>query len=347
MTVVSLIEKLSKDHKLSAQEFEFLLTHQSSENAMLLAKAADQVRREIYGNQVYFRGLIEISNFCKCDCLYCGLRRSNHNCDRYRMSEAEILQCCESGYQLGFRTFVLQGGEDAFFADAVMCDLIRKIKHNYPDCAITLSLGERSKESYQMLFEAGADRYLLRHETANPAHYARLHPSNQLFDNRMAYLNILKQIGFAVGCGFMVGSPYQTTADLVRDLLFIQEYQPDMCGIGPFIPQKDTPFADFPAGSIDLTCYLLSILRLMMPNLLLPATTALGTLRQNGRELGLCSGANVIMPNISPPANRKKYIIYDGKHSDRAETAEGLEELKKRVAAIGYQIVTDRGDKKI
>lgn len=342
-----LIEKLSSEHRLSEEEYRYLLDHQTEEAAILLAKEAELVRKRIYGNRIYIRGLIELSNYCKNDCLYCGIRRSNHSCDRYRLSAEEILDCCENGYHLGFRTFVLQGGEDAFFSDAFLCDLLRQLKQTYPDCAVTLSLGERSEKSYQALFDAGADRYLLRHETADASHYSRLHPPQQTLSARMHCLKTLKAIGYQVGSGFMVGSPYQTTAELAKDLMFIQEFQPDMCGIGPFIPQKDTPFCDFPAGSVTQTCYLLSILRLMIPNVLLPATTALGTLKSNGREQGILSGANVIMPNLSPAAVRKKYVIYDGKHSDRAETAEGLEILKQKISAIGYRIVTDRGDKMV
>lgn len=345
MTQQLLIEKLASEHRLSEEEYRYLLEHQTEEGAKALAGAADQVRKQIYGNKVYIRGLIELSNYCKNDCLYCGIRKSNRSCERYRLSAEEILSCCKNGYRLGFRTFVLQGGEDAFFTDAFLCDLLRHIKQTYPDCAVTLSLGERSEKSYQALFDAGADRYLLRHETAEASHYSRLHPPQQTFSDRMHCLKTLKAIGYQVGSGFMVGSPYQTTAELAKDLMLIQEFQPDMCGIGPFIPQKDTPFAVFPAGSVTQTCYLLSILRLMIPNLLLPATTALGTLQSDGREQGILSGANVIMPNLSPNAVRKKYIIYDGKHSDRAETAEGLEILKQKISAIGYCIVTDRGDK--
>lgn len=347
MMIHALIEKLSKEHRLSAQEYRFLLDHQTEEALRSMAQAAARVRKQVYDNDVYIRGLIEISNICRCDCLYCGIRRSNRSCERYRLSAEQILTCCKDGYVLGFRTFVLQGGEDAFYTDDYLCELITQIKRDFPDCAVTLSLGERSEKSYQALFDAGADRYLLRHETADPLHYSRLHPEKQTYDGRMQCLKTLKSIGYQVGCGFMVGSPYQTNAELTSDLMFIQNFQPDMCGIGPFIPQKDTPFAAFPAGSVEKTCYLLSILRLMLPNLLLPATTALGTLKDGGREQGILSGANVIMPNLSPVGVRKKYQIYDGKLSDYAEAAEGLNILKQKISAIGYEIVTSRGDKKI
>ena len=289
---------------------------------------------------------MEISNICKSDCLYCGIRRSNRRCERYRLTPEDILQCCREGYRLGFRTFVLQGGEDGIHTDEMLCQLISAIKGEFPQCALTLSLGERSKRSYQALFDAGADRYLLRHETADKAHYEKLHPAGQSFENRMACLRDLKQIGYQVGCGFMVGSPSQTPRELAKDLKFIEEFQPHMCGIGPFIPHGDTPFAGEPAGSVELSCYLLSIVRLIRPGVLLPATTALGTLDPTGREKGILAGANVVMPNLSPPAVRKKYMLYDNKVSDGAESAQCVAQLRQRMSAIGYEIVTDRGDMK-
>lgn len=340
----SLIERLAATHALSLEEYIYLIENRSEAAARLLAAHAVRLRRQIYGNAVYIRGLIEISNICKNDCLYCGIRKSNTACSRYRLSEAEILDCCADGYALGFRTFVLQGGEDGYYTDERLCALIRSIKAAYPDCAVTLSLGERSRTSYQKLFEAGADRYLLRHETADPTHYARLHPPQLTLENRMRCLQDLKELGFHVGCGFMVGSPYQTAQTLARDLLFVQEFQPDMCGIGPFIPHDATPFADQPAGTAELTCYLLSILRLIRPNLLLPATTALGTIDENGREKGILSGANVVMPNLSPVSVRKKYELYANKICTGDESAQCKQCLSRRMASIGYKIVTHRGD---
>jgi len=254
------------------------------------------------------------------------------------------LGCCEEGYQLGFRTFVLQGGEDGAFSDAFLCELLKRIKENHPDCAITLSLGERSYESYARLRDAGADRYLLRHETADETHYQKLHPASMSFEARMNCLSDLKALGYQVGCGFMVGSPYQTSRNLAKDLKFVEQFSPDMCGIGPFIPQSDTPFGKEEAGTLELTCYLLSLLRLIKPNLLLPSTTALGTIHPQGREMGIKAGANVVMPNLSPSSVRKKYALYDNKISDGSESAQCKAELAARMASIGYEIVTDRGD---
>ena len=340
----SLIDRLCAAGTLSCEEYARLISGRTPQAAKLLASRADAVRRKVYGNRVYIRGLIEISNICKNDCLYCGIRRSNAACERYRLSREEILSACEEGYALGFRTFVLQGGEDGFFTDEVLADIVRAIRHRHKDCAITLSMGERSRESYACLREAGADRYLLRHETANPAHYAKLHPAQMRFDNRMRCLRDLKALGYQVGCGFMVGSPYQTEQDLAMDLKFIEEFRPHMVGVGPFIPHAATVFAGERAGSVDLTCYLLSVIRLICPQALLPATTALGTLDPNGREKGILAGANVVMPNLSPPSVRKKYALYNNKLSDGEESAQCVESLKQRMALIGYDVVTDRGD---
>lgn len=342
--IFELIDKLSSKHSLTLEEYEKLILAKNDETTEHLKRKAVETRKNIYGNSVFIRGLIEISNICKNDCYYCGIRGSNKSCDRYRLNSEEIIECCKEGYSLGFRTFVLQGGEDGYFRDEVLVDLIRKIKAECPDCAVTLSLGERSKESYQRLYDAGADRYLLRHETATKEHYQKLHPDNLSFENRMECLKNLKDIGFQTGCGFMVGSPFQTVSDIARDLKFIEEFRPDMCGIGPFIPHKDTPFANHPAGSAELTCCLLSIIRLIKPNILLPATTALGTINADGRENGIKSGANVIMPNLSPQSVRKKYMLYDNKISDGNESAQNLENLKTKMRSIGYEVVTDRGD---
>ncbi|MBQ8642405.1 MAG: [Clostridia bacterium] len=342
--LVQLIEKLRAEHSLTTEEYHTLITERTPESAGLLAAYALVQKQQIYGNDIYIRGLIEVSNICKNDCLYCGIRKSNPNCDRYRLTKEDILDCCADGYGLGFRTFVMQGGEDGSFSDSFLTDLIREIKRCYPDCAVTLSLGERSRESYLALKEAGADRYLLRHETADREHYARLHPANLSWDTRMQCLRDLRDAGFQVGCGFMVGSPFQTDEMLAKDLKFVEEFKPDMCGIGPFIPHKDTPFHDHPAGSVELTCYLLSILRLIHPPVLLPATTALGTLAENGREKGILCGANVVMPNLSPSAVRKRYMLYDNKLSDGAESAQALDSLRKRMESIGCTVAVARGD---
>ena len=342
--IEELIERLARDHSLSFEEYAFLIRERSESSALRLAALADEKRREVYGTDVYIRGLIEISNYCKNDCLYCGIRRSNKECDRYRLTSEEILLCCKEGYRLGFRTFVMQGGEDPYYTDDLLCDLISRVKTLYPDCAVTLSLGERSRESYQRLFDAGADRYLLRHETADKEHYGKLHPETMSWDNRMKCLHELREIGYQVGCGFMVESPYQSETELAKDLKFIEEFRPDMCGIGPFISHKDTPFRDEPSGGCDLTCYLLSIIRLIYPNILLPATTALGTIDPMGREKGLKAGANVVMPNLSPVGVRKKYELYDNKICTGEEASECIECLRRRIDKAGYKMVTDRGD---
>ena len=342
--MTELIRKLEDRHSLSLEEYRLLIENRNEESAALLAELAVRARRAVYGNSVYIRGLIEISSICKNDCLYCGIRRGNPNCQRYRLTPEEILSCCAEGYELGFRTFVLQGGEDGWYTDERLCSLLRSIKNQFPDCAVTLSLGERSRESYQRLYDAGADRYLLRHETADQFHYEQLHPKEMSFQNRMQCLQNLKEIGYQVGCGFMVGSPGQSAAELAKDLKFIEEFRPQMCGIGPFIPHKDTVFSHKKSGALALTTYLLSIIRLIHPNILLPATTALGTIDPMGLEKGILAGANVVMPNLSPSAVRKKYNLYDNKATDGAESAQCRDTLARRMESIGYQIVTHRGD---
>ncbi len=344
MNVYELADKLAEEHRLTQDEYLAIITEYDSKSAEYLAKKALQAKQQYYGNSVFIRGLIEISNICKNDCYYCGIRCSNANCDRYRLSCEDILKCCYEGYNLGFRTFVLQGGEDAYFTDDLLVDLLTKIKAKYPDCAVTLSLGERNIESYRKLKVAGADRYLLRHETATPEHYNLLHPPELSHQNRIECLKILRKLGYQVGCGFMVGSPYQTNEMLARELKFIEEFMPDMCGIGPFIPHKDTLFSDMPAGSAELTCVLLSCIRLIHPTILLPATTALGTLDPTGREKGILSGANVVMPNLSPPSVRKKYMLYNNKLSDGEESAQAKDALEKRINSIGCRIEVSRGD---
>ena len=342
--ILSLIDRLAKDRSLDISEYKTLIENRTPEAAEYLASLAVKTRKAVYGNKVFIRGLIEVSNICKNDCLYCGIRRSNSACDRYRISEEEILSCCREGYALGFRTFVLQGGEDGYFTDTVLCGIVERIKQSFPDCAVTLSMGERSRESYEKLKNAGADRYLLRHETADAEHYAKLHPASMSFSERMRCLDDLKALGYQVGCGFMVGSPYQTAETVAKDLKFIESFKPDMCGIGPFIPQSDTPFGKMSAGTLELTCYLLSVIRLIKPNILLPSTTALGTIHKSGREMGILAGANVVMPNLSPASVRKKYALYDNKATDGSESAQCKAELAARMSSIGYEVVTDRGD---
>ena len=343
-SLTQLVDELASARTLSLDGYEALIAGWTPELARYAAARADEVRRRVYGDRVFIRGLIEISNYCKNDCRYCGIRRSNAACTRYRLTPDQVLACTDEGYDLGFRTFVLQGGEDPHLTDERLCALIRRIKGAHPDCAVTLSLGERSRESYQALFDAGADRYLLRHETATEEHYRQLHPPEMSFARRMECLRELREIGYVVGAGFIVGSPYQTPAHLAADLKFIERFAPEMCGIGPFVPHHATEFAQLARGSVDLTCFLLSLLRLANPALLLPATTALGTLEENGREKGLRAGANVVMPNLSPRDVRAKYEIYDNKLGVGEEAAEGVGNLAERVSAIGYRIVVDRGD---
>ncbi len=309
-----------------------------------LRRAARKIRETYYGDKVYTRGLIEFTNYCKNNCYYCGIRRGNSHAVRYRLSKEEILACCENGYGLGFRTFVLQGGEDPWYTDERMEDIVRGIRKRYPDCAITLSIGERSKESYRRFREAGADRYLLRHETADAEHYRSLHPSSMSLKERMQCLYDLRELGYQVGAGFMVGSPGQTVHCLAEDLVFLRELQPQMVGIGPFIPHHDTEFAGEPAGSVELTLFLLSVIRILLPKSLLPATTALGTLDPEGRERGLRAGANVVMPNLSPVKNRKLYDLYDNKICTGEEAAECRDCLSRRVKSAGFRLVCERGD---
>lgn len=339
-----LIDELAERHELPLDAYERLVAGVTPDLAAYAAERAVAIRREVYGDEVFVRGLIEISSFCKNDCLYCGLRRSNATAERYRLDPEVIQRCADEGYELGFRTFVLQGGEDAWFTDERLCGIVSSIKSAHPDCAVTLSMGERSRESYQVLFDAGADRYLLRHETADPTHYASIHPADMSFDNRMRCLADLRSIGYAVGCGFMVGTPGQTPAHLAADLKFVEGFRPEMCGIGPFVPHHATLFANQPGGSVELTLFLLSLLRLANPGLLLPATTALGTLDPRGRERGILAGANVVMPNLSPVGVRKKYELYDNKICTGEEAAECRGCLAARMLSIGYRVVVDRGD---
>lgn len=341
----AIAEKFMNDPALTAEEYaELIRCADDSETVQALTKEAVRLRNIYYGNQVYTRGLIEFTNYCRNDCYYCGIRRGNLHARRYRLSKEEILQCCEDGYALGFRTFVLQGGEDGWFTDERMADIIRAIRATYPDCAITLSIGERSYESYRLFREAGADRYLLRHETADEEHYGKLHPQSMSLAVRKMCLYDLKLLGYQAGAGFMVGSPGQTVECLAKDLVFLKELQPHMVGIGPFIPHHETRFAKEPAGSVELTLFLLSVIRILLPKVLLPATTALGTLDQEGRIRGLAAGANVVMPNLSPLKNRKQYDLYDNKISMDEEAAEGRAKLAEQVERAGCHLADDRGD---
>lgn len=339
-----LIDQLEENRILSKEEFIYLLSSISREDTDYIKERARNISLQYFGNKIYTRGLIEFTNNCKNDCYYCGIRKSNMGTERYRLTLDEILACCREGYRLGFRTFVLQGGEDGRYSDDDIIEIIKEIKKSHPDCAITLSIGEKSYDSYLKFYEAGADRYLLRHETANDDHYQKLHPPNLSLEKRKQCLYHLKEIGYQVGAGFMVGSPYQALENIAEDLLFLKELSPQMIGIGPFIPHHETPFSGQPGGTLEQTTLLLSILRLMIPNVLLPATTALGTIHPNGRELGILAGANVVMPNLSPTAVRKKYELYDNKICTGDEAAECRGCLDRRMKKIGYELVVDRGD---
>ena len=341
------IYELEETGELSREKMSQLIQCEKKEDRAFLFARARKVREREYGKDVFIRGLIEFSNICQNDCLYCGIRKSNEKAERYRLTPEEILACAREGYQLGFRTFVLQSGEDAWFTKERMAEIIRQIKQEFPECAITLSVGERTKEEYQCWYDAGAERYLLRHETADDNHYRQLHPSDMSPANRKKCLYELREIGYQVGAGFMVGSPGQTVDNLITDLMFLKELNPHMIGIGPFLAHRDTPFAKKENGSFQRTLTMLAILRLMFPKVLLPATTALGTIAPDGREQGLMAGANVLMPNLSPADVRKKYGLYDNKICTGEEAAECKNCLALRVESTGYHIVTHKGDSKV
>ena len=344
MNCEALIRTLDREHRLSGEAWERLFTEYTQSDADFAIELARKRTLERFGRKIWFRGIVEFSNICKCDCHYCGIRCSNHQVSRYRLSPEDILECCAEGYGAGFRTFVLQGGEDGWFTDERMCAIVREIKNKWPDCAVTLSLGERSRESYQAMFDAGADRYLLRHETADESHYALLHPASQTLANRLRCLRDLKDIGYQTGCGIMVGSPGQTPATLAKDMIFMQEFRPQMVGVGPFLPHRDTPFRGEKPGSVELTLFVLALCRLMLPGVLLPATTALGTAEADGRVRGVLAGCNVIMPNLSPASVRKKYMLYDNKAGSDLTAEEGIALLRRQMEAIGYEVVIGRGD---
>ena len=343
LKIRGIIDKLHKENNLSKDELYMLVSSIDDENMEYLISKADETRRKFYDNKVYMRGLIEFTNYCKMDCLYCGIRKSNKNVERYRLTFDEIMECADIGDRLGYKTYVLQGGEDPYFTDERMVEIIKGIKNRYPKNAITLSLGERSYESYKKMYDAGADRYLLRHETATKSLYDSLHPGTSIESRRECLYN-LKKIGFQAGAGFMVGLPNQTDMDLVNDLMFVKEFEPAMCGIGPFIPQKDTPLGDEEGGTLEKTILMLSIVRLLLPEVLLPATTALGTIDPTGREKGIKAGGNVVMPNLSPTSVREKYALYDGKICTGDEAAECRMCIERRMKKFGYDVEVNRGD---
>lgn len=339
-----IIDDVNGTKQISKDQLKYVLECEGEDNEEYLFEAARAVAEQIYRRDIYLRGLVEFTNYCKNDCYYCGIRHRNVNAKRYRLTEEEILGCCDMGETLGFKTFVLQGGEDPYFTDDRICQIVQKIKERHPSCAVTLSIGEKSYESYKRFYDAGATRYLLRHETADNEHYSLLHPAAMSGENRKRCLYNLKEIGFQVGCGIMVGTPYQTIDHIYEDIVFMQELKPQMIGIGPFIAHKDTPFCDEPNGSVNWTLRLLSVLRLLFPKVLLPATTALGTADVMGREKGILAGANVLMPNLSPVNVRGKYLLYDGKICTGEEAAECNVCLRNRIERIGYHVADSRGD---
>ncbi len=339
-----LIGKLQQEHSLELEEWQQLFETYTEQDVNYAIDLARKISVQQFGKKIYFRGIIEFTNFCKNDCYYCGIRKSNHHCQRYRLESEEILDCCREGYENGFRTFVLQGGEDGWFDDERMCKIIKKIKENYPDCAVTLSLGERSRESYERLKCAGADRYLLRHETADEEHYRKLHPERQTLKNRMRCLKDLKELGYQTGCGIMVGTPGQTPVTLAEDMKFMERFEPEMIGIGPFIPHQETPLKDAPRGDVKLTLFVLALCRILFPKVLLPSTTALGTAEADGRKQGVLAGCNVVMPNLSPVSVRKNYMLYDKKAGTDLSAKEGIRILKEQMQEIGYEVVIGRGD---
>ena len=344
MTNKDTILQLNRDHRLDHDAWVRLFATWNRDDLNYAMEMAREITIKHFGKKIYFRGIVEFSNICKNDCYYCGIRCSNHKVSRYRLTPEDILSCCQEGYEAGFRTFVLQGGEDGWFHDERMVSIIRSIKEKYPDCAVTLSLGERTRESYQKLYDAGADRYLLRHETADEHHYSILHPSTLSLQNRMRCLQDLKQIGYQTGCGIMVGSPGQSPETLAKDMLYMQEFDPQMVGIGPFLPHQDTPFREKEAGSVDLTLLVIALCRIMLPYALIPATTALGTAEADGRKMGVLAGCNVVMPNLSPAGVRKKYMLYDNKAGTDITATEGIALLRRQMEEIGYQVIIGRGD---
>lgn len=344
MSTVDLVKKLYYEKNLSDSELKEILLSDNEDVDNLLQFYSQKARDDIYGRNVYIRGLIEFTDYCKNDCYYCGIRRSNKNICRYRLTKQQILECCEKGYKLGFRTFVLQGGEDYFYTDEMICEIVSEIKGTFRDCAVTLSLGEKSFESYKRYYDAGADRYLLREETCSYTHYSKLHPKEMSLKNRLDCLCNLKIMGYQVGCGMMVGSPYQSVEDIILDLRFFQDFQPHMIGIGPFIPHKDTVFRNEKQGELRLTLRILAVVRLMINDILLPATTALNTISPQGRVLGFLYGCNVVMPNLSPEKAKENYILYDGKVNVGEESGEMVSDLEKTLNKIGYNIEISRGD---
>lgn len=341
---LTLLSSFEYDNNLNKKKLDKKEKAEIKELKKYLKEKAREKADKIFGKYIFMRGLIEFTNYCKNDCIYCGIRKSNKNAERYRLNKKEILECCKIGYDIGFRTFVLQGGEDNFFNIERMTNIVKAIKKEFPDCALTLSIGEKEEEYYKELKNNGANRFLLRHETSENEHYSKLHPAYMSLENRKECLRYLKNLGFQTGTGMMIGSPFQKLENIAGDLIFMQEIKPEMIGIGPFLPHKDTPFANEKIGELELTLILISVLRLIFPLSLIPATTALGTIKEGGRELGILHGANVVMPNLSPMNVRKKYLLYNNKISTGTESAEGVELLRESIDKIGYILTGARGD---
>ena len=339
-----LTDKLNREHRLSEAEWIQIFDSWDAYDLQYASRLANCIALERFGRKIYFRGIVEVTNICRNDCYYCGIRCSNKNAARYRLDEEDILKCCEDGYAHGFRTFVLQGGEDPYYDQDRMCHIVRSISERWPDCAVTMSIGELDRDFYQALYDAGARRYLLRHETADPEHYAMLHPAPLTLANRMRCLRDLKDIGFQTGCGIMIGTPHQTSRHLAEDMMFMADFRPEMIGLGPFIPHSETPFRDEPAGSVDLTLLVIALCRIMLPDALIPSTTALGTVEKEGRQKGVLAGCNVVMPNLSPLEVRKKYMLYDGKVGTDMSAEAGITALRQQMEEIGYEVVVSRGD---
>lgn len=344
MSIIELIKKLNMERALSEAEWVQIFDTFDEEDLKFAMDTARDIAIERFGRKIFFRGIVEFTNICKSDCYYCGIRAGNSCVTRYRMSEDDILACCEDGYRHGFRTFVLQGGEDPYYTKDKMCCIVRSITERFPDCAVTMSIGELNKEYYQALYDAGARRFLLRHETADASHFAMLHPANQTLESRMRCLKDLKETGFQTGCGIMIGSPGQTSRHLAEDMMFMADFQPEMVGLGPFIPHSETPFRDEPAGSVERTLMVIALTRIMLPDALIPSTTALGTAEAEGRQKGVLAGCNVVMPNLSPLEFRKKYMLYDGKVGTDMSAEAGISTLRAQMEEIGYEVIVARGD---
>ena len=344
MNNTELIKKLNIERNLSEKEWIQIFDTYDEEDLEYAMDMAHEITVARFGRKIYFRGIVEFTNVCRNDCYYCGIRAGNSNCQRYRLEKEDILKCCEDGYEHGFRTFVLQGGEDPHYTKEVMTDIVRAITERYPDCAVTMSIGELDRDFYQALYDAGARRFLLRHETADAAHYGILHPKEQTLSSRMRCLKDLKEIGFQTGCGIMIGSPGQTSEILAKDMMFMADFKPEMIGLGPFIPHKDTPFKNEPAGSVEKTLLVIALCRIMLTDALIPSTTALGTVEAEGRQKGVLAGCNVVMPNLSPMEVRKKYMLYDGKVGTDMSAEAGIRALRSQMEEIGYEVIVARGD---